>query len=223
MVPARAVHLVRQVNTLPIYGGHPMKGFGPPPNPKPYYWRNKWAVWGTSQGEHQPPNPHPRTPAAGFGAPLGAAAPGATGTRVAPFSKHQDKDQSSSNAGGGAMVFYNTITAMPAYAAKSVEELRWEDYQAGVKTGSAAGAPQGMLHMPASRCPGPRRVSIDSTLQVALGQHRLRPLASRRLVSPQHQHQASVPARLGWQAVHPTCLLEPPHQVSKLKLTCCCM
>jgi nuclear pore complex protein Nup98-Nup96 len=40
-------------------------------------------------------------------------------------------------------VYYNTITAMPAYANKSVEELRWEDYQAGVKNASAAPAPTG--------------------------------------------------------------------------------
>ena len=38
-------------------------------------------------------------------------------------------------------MYYNTITAMPQYQNKSVEELRWEDYQAGVKNSSAAPAP----------------------------------------------------------------------------------
>jgi len=60
---------------------------------------------------------------------------------VAAYQKHQDKDQSGGTSSGGP-VYYNTITAMPQYANKSVEELRWEDYQAGVKNGAAAPAPQ---------------------------------------------------------------------------------
>ena len=53
---------------------------------------------------------------------------GNQGTRLAPYQKHQDRDQSAGTSAGGP-VYYNTITAMPQYQNKSVEELRWEDYQ----------------------------------------------------------------------------------------------
>jgi nuclear pore complex protein Nup98-Nup96 len=57
-----------------------------------------------------------------------------------PYQKHQDKDQSGGTSSGGP-VYYNTITAMPQYQNKSVDELRWEDYQAGVKNASSAPPP----------------------------------------------------------------------------------
>jgi hypothetical protein len=63
------------------------------------------------------------------------------GSRVAPYQKHQDKDTSSSTAGASTVVYYSSITAMPAYQTKSVEELRWEDYSAGVKNASSAPPP----------------------------------------------------------------------------------
>lgn len=80
-----------------------------------------------------------------------AASPGGAtqGTRIAPYQKHQDKDQSGGTSTGGP-VYYNTITAMPQYQNKSTEELRWEDYQAGVKNGAAAPAPTGGFGAPAS-------------------------------------------------------------------------
>ena len=36
---------------------------------------------------------------------------------------------------------YNSISAMQAYSSKSHEELRWEDYQQGIKNASAGPAP----------------------------------------------------------------------------------
>lgn len=65
------------------------------------------------------------------------------GSRVAPYQKHQDKDTSSSSSSTPTTVYYSSITAMPQYQTKSVEELRWEDYSAGVKNASAAPAPAG--------------------------------------------------------------------------------
>lgn len=63
---------------------------------------------------------------AGFG---GAGAGfGGQGTRGVPWQKTQELD-SSTTGGAKTTVFYNAITAMPQYAGKSVEELRWEDYQ----------------------------------------------------------------------------------------------
>lgn len=49
------------------------------------------------------------------------------GTAVAPFVKHQEKD--SSATGASTMMYFMSCVAMPQYANKSVEELRWEDYQ----------------------------------------------------------------------------------------------
>ena len=68
----------------------------------------------------------------GFGQP-------AMGTRNVAFAKHQEKETSST--GATSYSSYVTITAMPAYNGKSTEELRWEDYQQGVKS-SAAGPVQ---------------------------------------------------------------------------------
>lgn len=63
------------------------------------------------------------------------------GSRVAPYQKHQDKDTSSSSSAAATTVYYTSISAMPTYANKSAEELRWEDYQAGVKNASSAPTP----------------------------------------------------------------------------------
>jgi nuclear pore complex protein Nup98-Nup96 len=69
---------------------------------------------------------------------------------MVPYQKHQDKDQSGGTSTGGP-VYYNTITAMPQYQGKSVEELRWEDYQAGIKNASSAPPPSpGAFGAPAS-------------------------------------------------------------------------
>lgn len=75
----------------------------------------------------------------GFGATQGGAAQ--AGTRQVPFQKTQDKDQSGgTGAANQTTVAFNSISAMPQYISKSPEELRWEDYQAGVKQGGAAAA-----------------------------------------------------------------------------------
>lgn len=57
-----------------------------------------------------------------------------------PYSKFADKEVGS-GAQGSIQVYYNSISAMPQYLAKSFEELRYEDYVAGVKNQSAAPAP----------------------------------------------------------------------------------
>lgn len=61
-----------------------------------------------------------------------------------PYSKTTDQDQSTASGGTKQTVHLNSISAMKQYEGKSPEELRWEDYQAGVKGGTgqqpAAGA-----------------------------------------------------------------------------------
>jgi hypothetical protein len=78
-----------------------------------------------------------RAGAFGATAPLtfgagGGAAPAGSGSRAVAYQKTQELDQSSSSGGAKTTVYFNSITAMPQYAGKSVEELRWEDYQVGV-------------------------------------------------------------------------------------------
>ena len=58
---------------------------------------------------------------AGFGAPQQQAA----GTRSVPWRKTPASDSTSGKSDGN----YLSIVAMPEYAGKSFEELRWEDYQ----------------------------------------------------------------------------------------------
>ena len=53
---------------------------------------------------------------------------------------------------------YNSICAIQAYSGKSHEELRWEDYQQGVKNASAGPAPAaapstGLFGAPAAASP----------------------------------------------------------------------
>jgi nuclear pore complex protein Nup98-Nup96 len=71
------------------------------------------------------------------------------GSRAAPYVKHQDKDTSSTNAASNTVVYYTSITAMPIYAHDSVEELRWQDYSAGVKNASSAPPPAAAAAAPA--------------------------------------------------------------------------
>lgn len=78
----------------------------------------------------QPTNPE--CCGAGFGTPgafgtPAAAAPG-MGSRAAPYTKTQDIDSQQSAGGQKQTVYFNSISAMPAYLSKSVEELRHEDY-----------------------------------------------------------------------------------------------
>lgn len=75
----------------------------------------------------------------GTGQAFGAPAGGGRGSRVAPWRKTQETDQSST--GTKTTVYFNSISCMPEYAGKSPEELRWEDYQDGVKGGSGAASP----------------------------------------------------------------------------------
>lgn len=79
-----------------------------------------------------------------FGAPastgFGASAQG-RGSRAVAYRKTTEIDQSST--GARSTIHFNSITCMPEYTRKSVEELRWEDYQDGVKGGGQAGSPAG--------------------------------------------------------------------------------
>lgn len=60
---------------------------------------------------------------------FGAPASGTRGTRVVPWRKTRETDCSST--GTRSTVYYISISCMPEYTRKSVEELRWEDYQDG--------------------------------------------------------------------------------------------
>ena len=64
---------------------------------------------------------------AGFGLGGGSSF-GGQGTRGVPFQKQAEAD-TSATGGAKTTVYYNSISAMPAYNSKSHEELRWEDYQ----------------------------------------------------------------------------------------------
>ncbi|BDA43587.1 Nuclear pore complex protein Nup98-Nup96 [Coccomyxa sp. Obi] len=88
--------------------------------------------------------------AGGFGGAFGAPQ-GAVGTRAVPHQKTQDVD-SSTSGGQKQTIFFNSISAMPQYQNKCPEELRWEDYQAGVKgnTGAAPAAQPGPFGQPAA-------------------------------------------------------------------------
>ena len=50
------------------------------------------------------------------------------GSRAVPYTKTQDIDSQQSAGGQKQTVYFNSISAMPAYVSKSVEELRHEDY-----------------------------------------------------------------------------------------------
>ena len=69
---------------------------------------------------------------------MGAAQAAPPGTRGVPYCPTLQQDGAGSNTSGAPAtnVAFNVITAMPAYSNKSVEELRWEDYQQGVRGGS---------------------------------------------------------------------------------------
>ncbi|KXZ47639.1 hypothetical protein GPECTOR_34g798 [Gonium pectorale] len=90
------------------------------------------------------PSPFGAAPAStGFGT-FGAAAPtGAptTGTRNVPYSKTKDPDVPA----GQPATFLMSVSALPNFQTpaqpKSHEELRWEDYEQGVKNQSAGPAP----------------------------------------------------------------------------------
>ncbi len=71
-----------------------------------------------------------------FGQPAGGMQT-ARGTSGTAWRKTQEIDQSST--GARTTVYFNSITCMPEYVTKSVEELRWEDYEAGNKGGQQAG------------------------------------------------------------------------------------
>ncbi|GFH16030.1 peptidase S59 domain-containing protein, partial [Haematococcus lacustris] len=60
---------------------------------------------------------------------FGQQAAAAPGTRSVPYQKIVEKDGTNSANGQPATATFLTITAMPAYLSKSMEELRWEDYQ----------------------------------------------------------------------------------------------
>jgi hypothetical protein len=67
-----------------------------------------------------------------------AMQPQATGTGCITYQKTPETESESTTRGGhSTTVQYTSITAMPPYASKSVEELRFEDHAAGVKGNNA--------------------------------------------------------------------------------------
>ncbi|KAL4426686.1 hypothetical protein ABPG77_004742 [Micractinium sp. CCAP 211/92] len=82
------------------------------------------------------------TPAAGGFGGGGFGAAGARGTRSVAWRKTQEQDTSGST-GAKSVVYFNSISCMPEYAGKSVEELRWEDYADGCKGNTGASSPAG--------------------------------------------------------------------------------
>ncbi|KAK9829337.1 hypothetical protein WJX72_005243 [[Myrmecia] bisecta] len=80
---------------------------------------------------------------AGFPAGLGTLALLAPqpGTRMVSFRKVQDPDYATLQSGRDVLLDFATITAMPEYQNTSLEELRWGDYQAGVKGSETAQQP----------------------------------------------------------------------------------
>lgn len=100
------------------------------------------------------------SPAGGFGSSTGAYGAGgqaysAFGAPMSGFSgsqgvgtlsvKYQDTVEQDTTGGSLTSLKYHSISAMPAYRNKTFEELRAEDYQAGVKgnTGAPAAGPSG--------------------------------------------------------------------------------
>ena len=92
------------------------------------------------------------TPSSGFGGGqlttgafggFGGASPSPSrGTRATSYRKTQEVDTSS--AGTKSTIFFNSISCMPEYSSKSAEELRWEDYQDGVRGGQGTSSTSGM-------------------------------------------------------------------------------
>mmetsp|Transcript_4272 Transcript_4272/g.15365 ORF Transcript_4272/g.15365 Transcript_4272/m.15365 type:complete len:1910 (+) Transcript_4272:127-5856(+) len=87
----------------------------------------------------------------GTGGAFGGGA--ATGTRQVAYQPTQDQD-SSTSGGGSQIIKFQSIVLMPQYNTKSVEELRWEDYQnndkGGPKQGGAFGSSPGFGASPAT-------------------------------------------------------------------------
>ena len=144
--------------STPAFGGG--SAFGAPPSGGSVFGQSAPSAFGASSTPAfgQTASAFGATPfgggAGGFGSPsagFGVAPTAPKGTRAVPWRKQQETDQSST--GAKSTVYYNNITCMPEYASKSVEELRWEDYQDGVKgnTGgvsSPAGAGGGVFGAP---------------------------------------------------------------------------
>ncbi|KAL6777466.1 NUP189 [Auxenochlorella protothecoides x Auxenochlorella symbiontica] len=100
-------------------------GFGAPAAPSPF-GQPQASTFGAAPSFGSP---------GGFGG--GAAATAGRGTRGVPWRKTQEQDGAAN--GPKTTVYLNSISCMPEYANKSVEELRREDYEDGCKGG--AGAP----------------------------------------------------------------------------------
>ncbi|KAG1657439.1 hypothetical protein FOA52_011719 [Chlamydomonas sp. UWO 241] len=92
----------------------------------------------------------------------------AVGTRQVAYVKTQEKEGAPTATGAQAVANYITLTAMPAYQGKSQEELRWEDYQAGVKS-SAAGPPAQQQQQGAFGAPSPATGGFGAAAQPAFG------------------------------------------------------
>ena len=128
-------------SSTPFGGGGTVGGFGQQQQQQQQQQSSPFG--GTGMGQSQP-----AFGASTFGSQttaFGGSSPGGgfgqaqnRGTRGVQWRKTQEVDQSSTGARN--TVHFNSISCMPEYASKSVEELRWEDYQDGNKGGNQ---PQG--------------------------------------------------------------------------------
>ncbi|KAI9315521.1 nucleoporin autopeptidase-domain-containing protein [Dichotomocladium elegans] len=92
------------------------------------------------------------------GSAFGQAAGGNQGTALADFAPTQDRDLAS-----GTNNFFQTITAMPQYKNRSVEELRLQDYAQNRKTSGAAAPAVGAFGQPQAAVGGAFGSAAPST------------------------------------------------------------
>lgn len=136
-------------SSTPFGGGGAVGGFGQPQQQQQQQQQSSPFGGGTGMGQSQPAFGGSTfgSQATGFGSSSpggGFGQPQSRGTRGVQWRKTQEVDQSSTGARN--TVHFNSISCMPEYASKSVEELRWEDYQDGNKGGNQAqGAGGGMF------------------------------------------------------------------------------
>ena len=142
-------------NTSSAFGARPTTGFGsvtpqapgfgsPGATASPFGMGAQAGGAGGAFGSSSPAfGQQTTTTSSVFGGGAGAfgqSAATAVGTKQVPYQVTQENEASGNSS---TVVKYQTITFMPSYRGKSVEELRFEDYQNGVKGGQGVAMGQG--------------------------------------------------------------------------------